>query len=400
MQWSLISILAHSGDVEAIGVLGAALAVSTVSFGFFNMGLRQGIATDLSGTFPDSGYWVFRILTGGLACAAIVLFASLTAASSMAFAVTLAVLLPKLAESFSEAAYGFFQRSGDLGSIARSQLLRAVLAFAAFLGTYTATASLFWATLGWGLSQFAVFALADRSASGLAGRRGPGLRELPLLQIALTQLPVAAGTLIGDIGLLAPRFLVDAAAGDFELGRFTAVYYLFQAANILVLSLLLTFLSPLARSFQDGRFAAVRRQVFRFQLLLMLCCAGGFLTAVLAGDLVLLLLYGAAFQDLDTVFVLLAAGWSFKYMALVPRVFITAGRYFSTGMVMDAAATALTLSCCGYFYLVLDTGLIHLSAGFLLAQVLSLVCFNGIFLYRLRAPGAGPEDGKAACGGG
>ena len=381
VQWGLISILAHSGDVEAIGLLGAALAISTVSFGFFNMGLRQGIATDLSGTFSDYSYWLFRTLTGALASVAIFLFASMTAASSLAFAVTLAVLLPKLAESFSEAAYGFFQRSHDLTSVARSQLLRAVLAFAAFFGAYLTTENLFWAVIGWGISQFVAFFLLDAGAINVPGKNRIRWRDVPFTQIAFTQMPVAVGTLIGDIGLLAPRFMVDALANDVELGQFTAVYYLFQAANVLVLSLLLTFLSPLARSFQDGELAAVQRQVFWFQILLAVCCACGILIAGLAGRQILLLLYGSAFQDLDTVFVLLAAGWSFKYVALVPRVFITAGRYFSTGMAMDAVSTVLTVSLCGFFYVFLETSMIYLSIGFVLAQVLSLISFNLFTMY-------------------
>lgn len=375
-QWAIVSLLAQWGDPAQVGILGSALATTTLTLGFFGMGLRQGVASDVTGQHADRAYWCFRIFTTTLAGIVVSLYALLARYPAPEAIVSIAILLPKLTETFSELSYGFHQRADRLWVVSLSQLLRGIASVSAFALSFSANHSVPLSVIAWGLTQSAILILFDiRGLRPLKPiERDRSFAEM--LALLRTQAPIAAGTLLGDVGLLAPRFAVEAVFSSDTLGLFTAIYYLFQAGNVLVLSFLMGFMSPIARQLaQFGATKTMRVKLLKIQGLIGAVSLFGCLVCWWDGKGVLTLLYGSLYGEQTTVFLLLACGWSARYLALLPRTTFTAGRAFSAGMKLDIANTALVVAGCTLGLLLSGT-LVGMCVGFLASQVLSSAYFQ------------------------
>lgn len=357
-QWAMVAILARTADAAAVGVLGYGLAILVPLAGFFGLGMRQGIATDLDGQFSFRDYLTMRVaLIAAMVGAAFLTF-FLLVDDPVARAAALLLLVPKGIELMSEMAYGVFQRHGRLAAISMSLILRAVVGLCGFWAGLQLGGDLVGAVLGWGLAWIAVYALYDAprmarclTAEATAPKGAPkgaltGALTGPMGRMMVVQAPLGVSALVGNLGISAPRLLLEPVVTLETLGIFTAVFMIFQAANTLAVAVLQLFMTPLARAMRGAALRRLVRLVGGATALVLVGLAAMWALFLLAGSETLGLMYGPDYAAHGTLLLQLAAGWSAAYLSIIFRYMVTATRSFRTGLAIDfSAALLIGLGC-------------------------------------------------------
>lgn len=378
-QWAMVTILARSADSATVGVLGYGLALVVPLTGFFGMGMRQGIATDLSGQFGIRDYLATRVgliaLMTGTAFAVFFLLVD----DPISRRAALLLLLPKGVELMSEMAYGVFQRHGRLGAISQSLILRAALGLAGFWAGLKLGGGLDTAILTWGAAWTAVYLLFDArqmrrclgSAEEAATSSHAAVRSM--LRMVVVQAPIALGALAGNLGNSAPRLILEPAVSLEALGVFTAIFMLFQAANTLAVAVLQLFMTPLARATQVLNLRRITQLLGGATALVLLGLAVMWMLLWLFGSRILVTIYGPDYAGSDALLLYLAGGWSAAYLAIIFRYIVTAMRSFRIGLFIDGVTTAVIVAACVLALRTMpEAGMVSVAIGFAIGQWLRL----------------------------
>jgi len=137
-QWGILVLLAHLGDAVVVGRFSLGLAITAPIMLFAGLSLRAVQATDARREFLFADYAGLRLLMVAIALSAIVSIALYeysgeTAAIIMLFGVS------KSIESLSDLFYGFWQQHERLDLIAKSLVLRGLLAIILGAAAYIAS---------------------------------------------------------------------------------------------------------------------------------------------------------------------------------------------------------------------------------------------------------------------
>lgn len=402
-QWAMVAILARTADAAAVGVLGYGLAIIVPLAGFFGLGMRQGIATDLDDQFSFRDYLTTRValIAALLGTAFLVFF--LLVDDPVARAAALLLLVPKGIELMSEMAYGVFQRHGRLAAISLSLILRASAGLLGFWAGLQLGGDLVGAVLGWGLAWIAVYICYDaprmmrclfgQAAAASAGRRATVL--VAMGRMMAVQAPLGVSALVGNLGISAPRLLLEPVVTLEVLGVFTAVFMIFQAANTLAVAVLQLFMTPLARALRGAARRRLVQLVGGASALVLVGLAAMWALFLVAGSEMLGLMYGPDYAAHGPLLLQLAAGWSAAYLSIIFRYMVTATRSFRTGLAIDfSAALLIGLGCVGALALWPGTPMAAIAIGFAVGQwlrlgVTILVAWRCV---RMQAA-AGPSEG-------
>lgn len=348
-QWAIVAGLAKLSSPTVVGNYGLALAIATPIMMFSGMGLRRAVTTDVTGEFRLVDY--LRVRTIGSALAALIILVTVLSAYGLgALGLTiLAMAVPKVSESFSELTYGILQRANRFDLIGRSMILRALVGMATFLAGYALTSSLVAAILAQGAGWFLISLFYDRrnidrfgevgvEATGEVVERTDRERLVSLL-VLLAPLGVSAFTV--NMVHNVPRFFVENAFGLTEVGYFTALYYPFQAAAVIVTSVSQVGIGQIARALNSGQVKSALRVVAQLSGLVVAGSAVGVLFCVVLGKWFLSTFYTPAYGAYNTAFVLLAVAASARYVAIMVKLVISASRKYWMQLFSDSALLAV-----------------------------------------------------------
>jgi O-antigen/teichoic acid export membrane protein len=393
-QWGMLVVLAKLGSPEMVGRFALALAVTAPVFMFTNLQLRAVQATDRSHQFAFADYLRLRILSTGLAFSVI---AGLAAWSHYQFwiaAVILMVGFAKGSESISDAIYGLVQWHERMDLIARSMMLKGLVSLAAFAVTVALTRSLVMGAaalaMAWSLVLITYdFSLARKFVSTRPVPAGhhpslPRFTRDTLLRLTRLSIPLGITATLGSLILNVPRYFIEHYAGARALGFFAAVAYLMVAGNLVTNAIAQSATPRLASLYASGEVRAFRT------LLLKLCAAAavpgiaGLLVAVLAGKLVLRLLYRADYESYSGVFTLLMIATAIYCVTAILTNAMTAARIFKPQPALLAAVMLLSAAAC-YFWIPAH-GLAGAAYAIILAAAAQLVGSLVVLRSVLRAP--------------
>lgn len=385
-QWAVIAILAHNDDTRALGYLGLALAVTTNTYSFFNLGLRQGLATDTKQEHKRTLYWCLRGASIFFACLSIFAFTFIMWSDVNIRNVMAAVVLLKSIESVSDILYGFMQTRDDLKSIAFSHILRAVLGGCIFTVSYLAVGELTLSVYAWALAWFIILVCFDFR---VALRHGDiprvsafafGFTDgFGLLNLLLKQIPIGLAAGIGTIALTSPRLVLESGGGLEAVGVFTALWTIFQAVESFIIAAMQNYLTPLARAASTGD-SSLAQSLFRRILVINTAVSALMLLIIsIAGSNILGFLYGDSFTRYNSIFITLGLGWSARYVCVVLWHFITAKRNFWIQATLNGVSSIVTLISCAVAISLIDA-LWGAALGFTIGQSFAM-CVTITVLY-------------------
>jgi O-antigen/teichoic acid export membrane protein len=344
-QWLALVALARMGSPAAVGqfALGMAICAPVVLLG--NLQLRSVLATDARDEHAWPEYLGLRAITTALALVVIAAIAGLGYGGDTAWVIALAGVA-KAIEGVSDLYYGLLQKHDRMDVMARSLILRGVLGLGALVAGLALTRDVRVAVAGMAVAWAVVLAAHDVPAAAPVappGARAPRLRRRASLALVRLALPLGVTTLFLSLHQNIPRYVVEHRLGEAKLGIFAAMAYVQVAGEIAIRALGQTAMPRLARHWAAGERAAFDALLARLLALGAALGAAGVAVAAVAGELVLDVLFGAAYAAEAAVFTWVMVAAALTWLGSLLGYAASATRAFARFTAPYAAVTAVAL---------------------------------------------------------
>ena len=349
-QIGLVAMVARGHGVTAVGLYGLAMAVGTPAFAVSNLGLRNGLATDMARAHGWSSYVRLRSVTSLVTLAGLGL-GSWALASGPLLLILSSVAAMKAAETFSDLAYGAFERAEAVSRVSRSLVLRGVGGCAAFalaevagLGLLAAISlvGLVWAVVAFGVDLPVARRLAGEHAAAHEGDAVRARTDAGALALARSCAPLGWTGAASAIQNGMPRYVVGWLLGVEALGLFTVVVQAYQAGLYFANALAQGISGRLASRIADGRAQDALRLVAALSGAMAgiaLIAAGA---AYLLGEPLLALAFGAPFATAAPLLAAMLLALAPAGVAALAQMILTAQRRFRTVGLLQAGLLVLS----------------------------------------------------------
>lgn len=343
-QMAVLAALAQFRGPEAVGEFGLALALTTPAFMFITMGGKGSQASDVTQRYSFAEYAGLVIGIAALATIASIAAGWFLAPTQSAFLIVFVVALTKAAEAISTLSYGAFQQAGRADKVAISLLIRGMFTAALFallllLGASTAVAFLA-QLLVWTILAIARdYPLASRIADGRLVRPSSDRRRI--WKLARETAPLGASHLVSALLVSLPRLFVERSLGLSAVGLLTVVNYFQQAGTMLCTAIAQVLINRFARLRQRNAHARLKRTLGALFAVATAGSTVGLLAAWLAGEWVLVTLFGAEFGAAHMLLMIVAVAVCAKLFGTIPQSLISADRRYTNLLLRELAAVAI-----------------------------------------------------------
>jgi O-antigen/teichoic acid export membrane protein len=334
-QWAILSAIAKLGSAEMLGQYALFMAIALPVAMLAHLNLRAVLATDVQEAHPFGDYLTVRLLASA-AGLAMMLIAGLSAGlRGQSLAAMLLVGAALTFEAVSDLYYGWMQHRDRMDVIARSMILRGVIAAGAVAVAVAVFRSVLAAALAFALARAATLAAYDlpRSGAPAARRREP----LPVFRYAL---PLGFVLMLTSLTANLPRYAIERHLGTRELGAFAAVASFVTIGTTLVNALGQSATTRLSRHFSAGDHRAFLRLVTQLAGFAALLGALGVAMAALAGEFFLTLIYRPEYAVYKGALVEILGAGAFLYLAVVLGYALTSTRTFGPQIPLLCAVAA------------------------------------------------------------
>ncbi len=405
-QWGMLIVLARLGSPEMVGQFALGLAVTAPLFMFSNLQLRGVQATDARQDYRFGDYLGLRLMTTLLALLVLVGIVVVSGYAQTTMLVVLGVGFAKGFEAVSDVFYGLLQQRERMDRIALSKIIKGLLSLVVLGAGVYFTGSVVWGIFGlalvWaGILVFYDVASAHRilqhpmknDATGEAAMQGsrspehalsPSWQRSTLGRLTWLALPLGLVMMLISLNTNIPRYFIEYFLGIEELGIFAALAYLMVAGNVVINALGQAASPRLAKQYAAGNRAAFLRLLGYLMGIGAVLGAGAVGVAVVAGEPILTLLYGAEYARQDLFVWLMVAAMVF-YVASFLGHGMTAARYFKVQFPLFVVVTITTTLAC--FWLIPEHGLYGGAMALMIAAVVQIIGSLAIVIYAVRQIG-------------
>lgn len=339
-QWGYLVLLAHYTRPEVVGRFALGLAIAAPVFMFCNLNLRAVQATDAENHHTLHDFIGLRLITSIVALFIILVVLGVAGYTFEVSMVVVVIAVMKFVESLIGVLYGFFQKHEQMGTIARSMMLRGLVSVALFGVSLLLFGELLPAlsvVVGvWILCLYAYDLPQTRKlVSHTTGRpfdsRGSGFRLnlRTIYMIFFMSLPLGFVMLFNSLNTNIPKYFVESVLGEYELGIYAALAYVMVAGVTVIAALGQAAVPRLAKLY-------VQRERRKFVALVCRLCAlssgiglAAFILALMAGDKLLKLAYGASFAEAQPLLVMLMFASIFCFLSSMLGYVVTSARMFN-----------------------------------------------------------------------
>lgn len=336
-QWGMLIVIARLGTPELVGKFSLALALTAPIMLLSNLQLRGIQTSDAERRFAFRDYLSLRFITTILA-----LLISIGVASLGIYvdsrSLIIAVALAKSCESISDVFYGLLQQNERMDIIAQSLILRGLLSLATLTAIMYLTSSLLWGVIAMTISWAVILLLFDIPRStGITYQLNQIQRDAPrtsspskrLTSLVVLALPLGITMLLVSLNTSIPRYFIEHDLDTYTLGIFSALSYVLIAGRTIITALGHSA-SPRLAKFYAARdkhaFRSLASKLIGVGALLGIC---GIAASIIAGKLLLSMIYGPEYGAYNHVFVLLMTASGIIYIASFMGYIMTAAQYFS-----------------------------------------------------------------------
>ena len=391
-QWGILVLLARLGTPATVGQFSLGLAITAPIMLFASLQLRAVEATDAQRLFGFSHYAGLRLLTTVAAISVILAISTVAYRGDIALVIA-AFALSKGIESLSDVIYGLWQQQERMELIAKSLILRGLLALV-LSGICFASFGTVWAAVcgiaaAWGV-VFAVYDMphAIPVAATTDESIVPSFSIASMKNLFRVSLPLGIVAMLVSLNINVPRYVIYHVEGVRELGIFSAVGYILVSGNLVVNSLGQSAIPRLAAYFSGGRLDGFRRLSNRLIYIGAALGALGVLASLFAGRWILTVLYGREYADHVHLLAWMMAAAGFTYMAAFAGYSLTAARKFRVQMPLFAFIALLTFGLCAV--MVRTNGATGAAQAMCAAGFVQLMATNWLLRHDRRA--------KSTCG--
>lgn len=358
-HWGMLTAIAKLGTPEMVGQFALGLALTAPVIMFANLQLRGVQATDARRLYRFNDYLALRLVTTVLAFMAIAAIALLGGYRPGTAAAILAVGLSKSFEAISDIFFGLLQQHEQMDRIAKRMMIKGFLALVMLAAALLLTGDIVAAAAGLlAANAISLFALDIRGAVSILGdpaRRGRLRHALDVLRprwslrtmaaLAWLALPLGFAMMLISLNANIPRYVLERALGERELGIFAAMAYVVVGGTTVVGALGQSMSPRLAKYYACGDAGAYGRLLLKSLGIGAALGVAGVLVALFAGRPLLALLYRPEYAERADVFAWIMVAAGVGYVASFLGYGMTAARRFRVQLPLFLAATgAVTLA--------------------------------------------------------
>jgi O-antigen/teichoic acid export membrane protein len=395
-QLGMVIALAKLGSSTMLGQFSLGLAIATPVLMFSNLHLRAVQATDAARRYSFRQYLNLRIAMTSAALLAVAGIAWFGNYGRETRRIIAAVALAKAIEALSDVHYGLFQLNDRLDRTGQSMMLRGLLSAGGMATALYLTREAFWGCIGLALVWLICLLFFDMRQARRFGARHPGRRAGrqrygSLIRLAL---PMGLVTTTAALNLHMPRYFIQSAMGEHQLGIFSAMAYA-TVAMILVSDCMGHCAIPrLARLYAAGSMPEFRSLLVKLLGFGAALGLAGVATAQILGERLLAFFYGPEYAASSGAFVVLILATAIYCIANVFTGAITATRSFRIQVPLYAVAAGANALACSRW--VPAFGLIGGAAAMAVAGSVQLVLGAAVMSYLLlaRPKTPGPSIGE------
>lgn len=385
LQWLTTVLAVRFADFESAGLYSLTISYINLFYYLALFGIRQYQISDVNKRFSDGQYFAARLTAAALVAAA---FTGATAFSAMPDyrrLCSVAYLLFKLGEAFTDGYFPLLQLRGDYLRLAWSYTAKGCVSTAAFAAALYITHDLFmaivWMTVGYGVCILVMDV--------------PHLRRMrigkPIFQGCVRILGKCAPLMLVSLSVPAMNYVtrhaVEAELGDYLLGQYTSLSYVIVVMSTFAGSVFIVFVPKVSQWRQGEQWDVIRRFLGVAVLLMVLVGAAAMVVGKIFGSWVCAWLFGKEILesiDLLLPLILTAAllmGKSFFSTMLVPfdhRWVLLAGEF--CGVILCAASAIPLTRQMGMH----GANLSYLSGVVLQTTILGGCLMGDVFVLKLR----------------
>jgi O-antigen/teichoic acid export membrane protein len=391
-QWGILIVLAKLTSTEVVGQFALALAVSAPVFLLSQLQLRGVQATDARNEYLFGHYLGLRIVTTALAMAVVVGIAFYGYDRYTALVIT-AVALSKLFESVSDVFYGLMQKHERMDRIAISMMVKGPLSLFTLGLVVWMTQNLLWGILAMAAVWGGILCTFDFAS----GKKILYATDIPnathsirpvfdlkrILKLAWLALPLGLVMALLSLNTNIPRYFIESYHGKSELGIFAALVYLVTVGGLVINAMGQSATPRLAKYYAIGDIKSFSKLLLRLLLIGVGMGVAGVFVAFFFGEIVLNIIYGAAYAERKNVFICVVIAGAASYIAAFCGYGVTAARAFPVQLFLCIGVTVTTAAIAPYLirlYGLNGAAYVLIISGLLTAFVYAIAL--GLLLYK------------------
>jgi O-antigen/teichoic acid export membrane protein len=349
-QWGILAVLAKLCPPETVGIFALALALATPVMMLLDLQLRSAQATDSKGEYRFGEYLGLRLITTAVGFVVIAVLAFGGSQHGSTLLVILGVAVFKCVEALSEGLRGLFQQSERMDLIAKSLIIKGILALT--LGTVglLLTHVLMGTVIGICLAYILALIFYDMPCCSMLLKDNraywPIWSSKRLWQLAWMALPLGIAQMLVSLSANLPRYFIESYRGPGELGIFAALAAFILVGGTVVNAMGLSALPRLARYFANEDYRGFRDLLTRMVGLGVILGLAGIVGAAIFGHAVLQWVYQPIYAEHMQTLLLIMLCATITYIAWFLSAGMIAVRSFRAQVPVLLASTLATLTTC------------------------------------------------------
>lgn len=340
-----VLVVRLSNDYTNSGSLAFAMSIGNITFALGSYNMRAYQVADTEDRYSAGNYVALRLITMGISAICCGLYAIAISPSLTTMLVSLAYILFKLDETFTNVFYTIDQKYMRLDIAGKSLFIRGIACVVSFSLVMVLTQNLILSIAAMYLCCLFITFLYDlRATKAIEPNYTPQITADQARSILSECLPSVAALIVSTFVVSAARQYYGVAYGEANLGIYASVATPCVIIQVLAQNIYMPFLGPIAESFNAGRRTPARASFFK--LLAGILGIGLAISAVLslAAKPLLVMLYGASIEPYAWLLLpVLIVTTEAACAALITDALVVFGRLKST-LLVNALALTVTLA--------------------------------------------------------
>lgn len=382
-QFGMLVVLARLTTTLDVGRYALALAIAAPIFLLSNLKLRQVQVTDATGINVPGEFIALRGMSSGIGLAVVAAITAVGDFSTQTALTILGVGVFKALESQIDILYGAMQRREQMQLVARGQVLRGVGGLVVFTLTLLLTGRVdvtVAALTAFTLTQVVVNVLQVR-ALGVAPR--PVFAWSRLWRLAVLALPLGLTVAVGSLSVNVPRYFLQMHGDTAALGIYAALAYPLVGLGMVAAALAEAASPRLSNLYAEGRVQAFRSTLRKLVLTGIALGGSGIIGALVLGEPLLELAFGAEYAEQYLVLVVLACAGALQYATVFLGTSVNAMRLFAVQLPIHITGFAAVAAAA--FFAVPAWGLIGAAMAIVAGQAVQSIWYLWL-LFRVVLP--------------
>lgn len=331
-------------DYSNSGSLAFAMSIGNITFTLGTYNMRAYQVSDTENQYSAGNYVALRLITMGISAICCGLYAVAISPSTTTMLVSLAYVLFKLDETFTNVFYTIDQKHMRLDIAGKSLFMRGASCVATFSLVMALAQNLVLSITAMYLCCLLITFLFDlRATKTIEPDYSPQIKAGQARSILSECLPSVAALIISTFVVSAARQYYGVVYGEANLGIYASVATPCVIIQVLAQNIYMPILGPIAKSFNSGQYKTSCRAFFK--LLSGILGIGLVISAILslAAKPLLVMLYGASIEPYAWLLLpVLIVTTEAACTALVTDALVVFGRLKST-LLVNALALVITL---------------------------------------------------------